>query len=104
MNLIEEQQKLQEQRVKFREHVVETYGTDDFEDTDMLLFFKQFEKGETLFTYVAVKSNGFWYVTGQGDRMTWIDFWEFFEKDNLLEADNVFVNNDEWIPLFDFEE
>lgn len=88
------------------QELVDEYGDDDAVEGTSLRFYKQFKVDDTLFTYLAVKANSFWYVTGQVRVFSWPDLLEFFEKDNLLGAEALFVAdpNEVWIPMYDVED
>ena len=88
-----------------REYYAETYGEDEFEDGTVLRFYKKFDRPSTLYTYVTVKTNELWYVSGSKDALTWYSLLEFFEQDNTLGPEAIFWTDFEcWEQLYEVEE
>ena len=113
MTNIEEEEELQSQRairerehttrVANRERILEQYGEDDLANGSILRFYKMFQDDGQLYTYAAVKSRGEWFVTNENTPFTWVEFWQFFELGNLLDARFIFAVT-EYESLYDFDE
>lgn len=84
-------------------YVLETYGMDECEDGDILAWQKQFWDGGKVYSYVATRGGGMWYLTGQEKKWTWVDLVLEIERDNILpigiykvsEVEPLFVEEDD---------
>lgn len=58
---------------------LEAYGEDDYDDEAVLLFKYRFRNSDTVYSYVAFKIKGHWYLSGKsGSRLSWdelVKFW-----------------------------
>jgi hypothetical protein len=64
--------------VKRRLGLIEDLGSDRFNDGDVIRFTKQFDTGDTVYTYAAIKVNGSWYTTGpKGNKFSWDELREW---------------------------
>ena len=89
-----QEEREREQRRLNRARIDEQYGADDFADGTMIRFYKMYQQDGTLYTFGAIKSDHYWYITSVEGKQTWYDFIEFFEKDNLLDGVFFFAATD----------
>lgn len=76
-----------------KEALIEAYGQDVYEDGAVLIFEKGFPGSRTNYTYVALKANGSWWLTGAthgGEHgRTWMELIVWLVSDVSVEKDNV---------------
>jgi len=67
---------------------LEAYGEDVYEDDTVIMFRFRFDSGNTgtVYTYVALKIRGLWYLSGQsGAKLIWDDLIDFWSKGTVIE-------------------
>jgi hypothetical protein len=63
-------------------HEIESFGDDEYEDGDVLMFDMHFSTGvDAPYVYAAIKAKGLWFVTGQHNMSYWgwdqlVNFWK----------------------------
>lgn len=60
---------------------LEAFGEDDFDENTVLVFDMKFPNHEVVFTYVALKKENAWFVTGRSNSNYWswsqlVNFWK----------------------------
>jgi hypothetical protein len=64
---------------------VARFGQDEWEDDTVLSFTHQFTVGGTMYSYLAYKIKGFWYLSGRtGSRLTWAQLVEFMKDSDIV--------------------
>lgn len=82
-----------------KKELEERYGLDPLEDGDVLQFKKCFRKGGPTYTYMAVRAQGNYFVTGNETKFGWFELMDFYEKDNVTTEEPVAVLAEEWDKL-----
>lgn len=67
------------------QQIEEDWGPDPFEDGARVAFHKQFSSGPRVYTYLAIRANGTWHITGQHETLPWYHLIAFGEKDNAID-------------------
>lgn len=80
----------QQLRIEEQLQEMERFGDDVYNDDAVLMFKFRHANNSTIYTYVALKVKGLWYLSGaSGAKLTWdqlVDFWMRGEVVDMWEA------------------